>query len=144
MLLQPGYYDEAEISGFCSYDYSDQQAGTGVFCRWEDSEVMLACTETWEQLKNSGCKTRTFLFNKNNEHCGILFFPDKTVHYKDEEYLIVPMLTYERLLGTSEDEEHREHIAEGMSNLGLSETEVEDLMKKMQFFWSPEQSKWHK
>jgi hypothetical protein len=66
------------------------------------------------------------------------------VHYKDEEYLIVPMLTYERLLGTSEDEEHREHIAEGMSNLGLSETEVEDLMKKMQFFWSPEQSKWYK
>lgn len=144
MLLQPGDYNEAEISGFCSYDYSDQQAGAGVFCRWEDSEVMLACTETWKQLKNSGCTARTFLFNKNNDHCGILFFPDKTVHYKDEEYLIVPMLTYERLLGTSEDDEHREHIAEGMSNLGLSETEVEDLMKKMQFFWSPEQSKWYK
>ena len=83
-------------------------------------------------MKRRGCgKFRTFLFNKNNDQFGILYFPEKTVVYKDEEYLIVLLLVHDTIFGTSEDEEHYRSICNGLAKLGIDEEVGTKLLNKV-------------
>jgi hypothetical protein len=112
-----------------------------VYCHFLDSEVLLACTETWEQLKRRGCgKFRTFLFNKNNDQRGILYFPEKTVVYKDEEYLIVLLLVHDTIFGTSEDEEHYRSICNSLAKLGIDEEVGTKLLNKVDIKMNPSEN----
>lgn len=80
------------------------------------------------------------MFNKNNDQRGILYFPEKTVVYKDEEYLIVLLLVHDTIFDTSEDEEHYRSICNGLAKLGIDEEVGTKLLNRVDIKMIPSEN----